>query len=161
MGIESVAVYSAADAAAPHVTAADRAVAIGPAPAHDSYLSIPKLLEAARSSGADAVHPGYGFLSENAAFARACAGAGLIFVGPPADAIEQMGSKINARRLVAGAGVPVVPGETPDDQSDDSIREAIERIGLPALIKASAGGGGKGMRHVLEPRAIDEAIQAA
>src|SRR3954469_7576548 len=161
MGIESVAVYSAADAKAPHVTAADRAVAIGPAPAHDSYLSVRNVLDAARSSGADGIHPGYGFLSENAAFARACTAAGLIFVGPPADAIEQMGSKINARRLVSAAGVPVVPGETPDDQTDRGIRKAIERIGVPALIKASAGGGGKGMRHVLDPREIDEAIQAA
>jgi acetyl-CoA carboxylase biotin carboxylase subunit len=161
LGIESVAVYSAADATSPHVAAADYAVAIGPAPAHDSYLSIPALIEAARSSGADAVHPGYGFLSENDAFARACAGAGLIFVGPPADVIAQMGSKINARRLVSAAGVPVVPGETPEDQSDAGIRAAIERIGLPVLIKASAGGGGKGMRHVLDFSAIDESIQAA
>ena len=160
-GIESVAVYSAADAKAPHVAAADHALAIGPAPAHDSYLSPARLLDAARSSGADAVHPGYGFLSENAAFARACAGAGLIFVGPPAGVIEQMGSKINARRLVSAAGVPVVPGETPEDQSDRGIHEAVERIGLPALIKASAGGGGKGMRHVHDAAAIDESIQAA
>jgi 3-methylcrotonyl-CoA carboxylase alpha subunit len=161
MGVESVAVYSAADAKAPHVVAADRAIAIGPAPAHASYLSVPALIEAARSSGADAVHPGYGFLSENAGFARACAAAGLTFVGPPADVIAQMGSKINARRLVTAAGVPVVPGETPADQSDAGIRGAIDRIGLPALIKASAGGGGKGMRHVLEPGSIDESIQAA
>ena len=105
--MESVAVHSDADANAPHVAAADRAVAIGPAPAHDSYLSVPKLLDAARSSGADAIHPGYGFLSENAAFATACAGAGLIYVGPPADVIAQMGSKIDARQLVSAAGVPV------------------------------------------------------
>ena len=161
MGIASVAVYSAADAKAPHVLAADQAVSIGPAPAHDSYLSIPTLIEAARSSGADAIHPGYGFLSENAAFAEACAKAGITFVGPPADVIAQMGSKINARRLVSAAGVPVVPGETPDDQSDRGIRQAIDRIGLPALIKASAGGGGKGMRHVLEAGDIDASIQAA
>ena len=161
MGIESVAVYSAADARAPHVVAADQAVAIGPAPAHESYLSAANLIEAARSTGADAIHPGYGFLSENASFAGACAGAGLIFVGPPADVIAQMGSKINARRLVSAAGVPVVPGETPDDQSDRGIRQAVERIGLPALIKASAGGGGKGMRHVHEPGEIDASIQAA
>ena len=161
MGIESVAVYSAADASAPHVVAADQAVAIGPAPAHESYLSAAKLIEAARSTNADAIHPGYGFLSENASFAAACAGAGLIFVGPPADVIAQMGSKINARRLVSAAGVPVVPGETPDDQSDRGIRQAVERIGLPALIKASAGGGGKGMRHVHEPGEIDASIQAA
>jgi len=161
MGIESVAVFSEADAAAPHVAAANRAVAIGPAPARESYLSVPALLEAARSSGADAVHPGYGFLSENAAFARACAGAGLTFVGPPADVIERMGSKINARRLMSAAGVPVVPGDMPADQSDRGIRQAVERIGLPALIKASAGGGGKGMRHVLDAGAIDGSIQAA
>ena len=161
LGIESVAVYSDADAKAPHVLAADHAVAIGPAPAHESYLSVPTLLDAARTSGANAIHPGYGFLSENAAFAEACAGAGLIFVGPPADVITQMGSKIGARRLVAAAGVPVVPGETPDDQSDRGIRQAIDRVGLPALIKASAGGGGKGMRNVLDARAIDESIQAA
>src|SRR3954464_3742346 len=161
MGIESVAVYSAADAKAPHVLAADQAVAIGPAPAPDSYLAIPKMLEAAREARADAIHPGYGFLSENAAFASACVEAGLIFVGPPADVIAQMGSKINARRLVSSAGVPVVPGETPGDQSDAGIRQAIERIGLPALIKASAGGGGKGMRHIVETAGIDAAIQAA
>ena len=161
MGIESVAVYSAADAKAPHVVAADQAVAIGPAPARDSYLSPAKLIEAARSTGADAIHPGYGFLSENASFAGACADAGLIFVGPPADVIAQMGSKINARRLVSAAGVPVVPGETPDDQSDRGIRQAVERIGLPALVKASAGGGGKGMRHVHEHGEIDASIQAA
>jgi acetyl-CoA carboxylase biotin carboxylase subunit len=161
LGIESVAVYSEADAAALHVKAADRALAIGPAPARDSYLSIAKLLDAARTSGADAIHPGYGFLSENAGFAKACGEAGLIFVGPPAGVIAQMGSKINARRLVASAGVPVVPGETPDDQSDRGIQQAIERIGLPALIKASAGGGGKGMRHVHEAAEIDESIQAA
>ncbi len=161
MGIESVAVYSAADATARHVAAADQAIAIGAAPAHDSYLSVPRLLEAARASGADAVHPGYGFLSENPAFASACAKAGLIFVGPPADVIAQMGSKINARRLVSSAGVTVVPGETPGDQSDRGVRQAIERLGLPALIKASAGGGGKGMRHVLAADQIDESVQAA
>ena len=161
LGIESVAVYSDADAKAPHVAAADRALAIGPAPAHDSYLSVPKLLDAARTSGANAIHPGYGFLSENSAFASACVGAGLIFVGPPADVIARMGSKIESRRLVSAAGVPVVPGETPGDQSDRGVRQAIDRIGLPALIKASAGGGGKGMRLVLEEGAIDESIQAA
>jgi acetyl-CoA carboxylase biotin carboxylase subunit len=161
LGIESVAVYSDADARAPHSLAADRAVAIGPAPAGDSYLSIPKLLDAARSRRADAVHPGYGFLSENAAFADACVKAGLTFVGPPAAAIAQMGSKIDARRLVASAGVPVVPGETPDDQSDRGLRQAVERVGLPAFIKASAGGGGKGMRLVRNAAEIDDAIQAA
>ena len=161
MGVESVAVFSEVDANAPHVAAADRAMAIGPAPAAQSYLSIPAIVGAARTSGADAVHPGYGFLSENAAFARACAGAGLLFVGPPADAIERMGSKIEARRLVAGAGVPVVPGETPEDQSDEGIAAAAGRVGLPVLVKASAGGGGKGMRRVTEPTALVESIQAA
>src|SRR5204862_5278237 len=102
--------------------AADRAIAIGPAPAVESYLSIPKVIDAARTAGADAVHPGYGFLSENAAFADACAKTGLLFVGPPAQAIQRMGNKIDARRLVAGAGVPIVPGETPDDQSDAGVR---------------------------------------
>jgi acetyl-CoA carboxylase biotin carboxylase subunit len=161
LGIESVAVYSEADARAPHVTAADRAIAIGPAPAIQSYLSIPRVLDAARACGADAIHPGYGFLSENAAFAEACAQAGLIFVGPPGAVITRMGSKIEARRLVEAAGVPIVPGETPGDQSDAGIRQAVDRIGLPALIKASAGGGGKGMRLVREPGEIDAAIQSA
>ena len=142
LGIESVAVYSEVDAKARHVAAADHAVAIGPAPASESYLSIPRLLDAARGTKADAVHPGYGFLSENAAFAAGCVDAGLIFVGPPAAVIAQMGSKIDARRLVSAAGVPAVPGETPEDQSDRSLRQAVERVGLPALIKASAGGGG-------------------
>jgi acetyl-CoA carboxylase biotin carboxylase subunit len=161
LGIESVAVYSEADAKARHVAAADQAVAIGPAPAADSYLSVPRLLEAARSTGADAVHPGYGFLSENAAFADACTRAGLIFVGPPARVIARMGSKIEARRLVSAAGVPVVPGEIPGDQSDRGLRAAVERVGLPALVKASAGGGGKGMRTVREAGEIDASIQAA
>ena len=161
LGIETVAVFSAADAQSPHVSAADAAIAIGPAPAAQSYLSIPAIVSAARTSGADAVHPGYGFLSENAAFARACAEAGLVFVGPPPDAIERMGSKIGARRLVSAAGVPVVPGETPSDQSDAGIRAAAERVGLPVLVKASAGGGGKGMRNVTDAGALDESIQAA
>jgi len=161
LGIESVAVFSDADATAPHVVAADRAVRIGPPPAAESYLAIPRLIDAARATGADAVHPGYGFLSENAAFAEACAAAGLTFVGPPAAVIAHMGSKIDARRLMSAAGVPVVPGETPDDQTDAGVRRAISRIGLPALIKASAGGGGKGMREVRETADIDDAIQAA
>jgi len=161
LGIETVAVYSEVDATARHVVAADHAVAIGPAPATESYLSIPRLLEAARSTRADAVHPGYGFLAENAAFAEGCAHAGLIFVGPPPPVIAQMGSKVDARRLVSAAGVPVVPGETLDDQSDRGLRQAVERVGLPALIKASAGGGGKGMRTVREDGDIDASIQAA
>ncbi|HJZ70880.1 MAG TPA: acetyl-CoA carboxylase biotin carboxylase subunit [Vicinamibacterales bacterium] len=161
LGIESVAVYSDADAGAPHVAAADRSVRVGPSPAAESYLSIPRIIEAATSAGADAIHPGYGFLSENATFAMACADAGVTFVGPPPSAIMKMGSKIEARRLATDAGVPVVPGETPADQSDDGVRTAVHRVGLPALIKASAGGGGKGMRTVRAAPAIDESIQAA
>ena len=159
--IESVAVYSQVDAVAPHVLAADRAVHIGPAPASESYLAIPRILDAARTSGADAVHPGYGFLSENASFAAACADAGLVFIGPPADVIARMGSKIDARRLVAGAGIAVVPGETPADQSDAGLRATVERVGLPAVIKASAGGGGKGMREMRAADEIDGSVQAA
>jgi acetyl-CoA carboxylase biotin carboxylase subunit len=155
--IESVAVFSEADARAPHVGAADRAVHIGPSPAGESYLSVRKIVDAARTSGADAVHPGYGFLSENPALAGACADAKLTFIGPPADVIARMGSKIGARRLMERAGVPVVPGATPADQSDNGIVTAIERVGLPALVKASAGGGGKGMRAI---RTIEEAYEA-
>jgi acetyl-CoA carboxylase biotin carboxylase subunit len=161
LGIQSVAVYSEADAHAPHVAAASLALPIGPAPAARSYLAVETIVEAARIAQADAVHPGYGFLSENASFAGACARAGLVFVGPPADVIARMGSKIDARRLMSAAGVPIVPGETPDDQTDAGVRRAVERIGLPALIKASAGGGGKGMRRVADAAAIDESIQQA
>jgi acetyl-CoA carboxylase biotin carboxylase subunit len=161
LGVESVAVYSEADRAALHALAADRAIAIGPAAAVESYLSVRRILDAARAADADAIHPGYGFLSENAAFAEACDRAGIVFVGPPASVIAQMGSKIDARRLMERAGVPVVPGETPDDQSDAGLRRAVEKVGLPALIKASAGGGGKGMRQVRSAQEIDGAIQAA
>ena len=161
LGIESVAVYSDADADALHVSAADRAVHIGAPPAADSYLSTGRLLDAVRSSGADAVHPGYGFLSENASFAEACERDGIVFVGPPSSVIAQMGSKIAARRLMQAAGVPVVPGETPADQTDPGVAAAIGRVGFPALVKASAGGGGKGMRRVDDESQAMEAIQAA
>jgi len=161
LGVESVAVYSDVDAGAVHVSAADRAVAVGPAAPSESYLNIPKLIEAAKSAGADAIHPGYGFLSENAAFAAACEKAGLIFVGPTSATIAQMGSKVDARRLMQRAGVPIVPGETPDDQSDAGLRQAIEHVGLPVLIKPSHGGGGKGMRRVHEAETIAEAGPAA
>jgi acetyl-CoA carboxylase biotin carboxylase subunit len=145
-GVESVAVYSDADAEALHVRTADRAIRIGPASAVESYLSIPALLDAAREANADAVHPGYGFLAERAGFARACEEAGLVFIGPSVDVIERMGSKIEARQLMQSAGVPVVPGATPEDQSDDGVLAAARAIGFPVLVKASAGGGGKGMR---------------
>jgi acetyl/propionyl-CoA carboxylase alpha subunit len=161
LDIETIAVFSDADRQAPHVAAADRAVALGPAPAAESYLSIPKLIAAARAQRADAVHPGYGFLSESAAFAAACEQAGLIFVGPPSDVIARMGSKIEARRLMTSAGVPVVPGETSDDQSDHGIEKAFARVGFPAVVKASAGGGGKGMREVRDWAEAVEAIQTA
>jgi acetyl-CoA carboxylase biotin carboxylase subunit len=159
--VETVAVYSDADAGAPHVRAADFARRIGPAPAADSYLDIGAVIDAARATGADAVHPGYGFLSERALFADACVHAGLVFVGPPADAIERMGSKIGARALMQQAGVPIVPGQTPANQSDAGIASAAKAIGFPVLIKASAGGGGKGMRTAGDVAALAESIPAA
>ena len=161
LGIETVAVYSDADAGAAHVAVADQAIRIGPAAAADSYLNVDALLGAARTASADAVHPGYGFLSENAGFAAACRDAGLVFVGPPAEAIARMGSKINARRLAESAGVPVVPGQTPSDQSDAGIIGALEMVGLPALVKASAGGGGRGMREVRDLGDAASIVQSA
>ncbi len=148
LGLRTVAVYSDADAAAEHVRQADEALRIGPPPAAQSYLDVDAVLRAARDSGAEAIHPGYGFLSENADFAAACSDAGIVFVGPTADAIRAMGSKIEAKRLVAEAGTPVVPGYQGDDQDDELLAGEAQRIGFPVLIKASAGGGGKGMRRV-------------
>ncbi len=160
-GIESVAIYSDADRDAPHVHAADRAIRIGPAPSSQSYLSVPAVIEAARATSCEAVHPGYGFLSENAAFASACDKAGLTFVGPPAAVISRMGSKVGARQLMGDAGVPVVPGDTPNDQSDSGVLQSAERVGFPVLVKASAGGGGKGMRAIRDRGTAVEAIAAA
>ena len=160
-GIESVAAYSDADRDALHTRAADYAVRIGPPPASESYLCVTALIAAAQEAGADAVHPGYGFLSERAEFARACEQAGLVFIGPPADVIEKMGSKIAARELMRSANVPVVPGQTPADQSDEGIEAAADAIGHPVLVKASAGGGGKGMRVVRRKADAREAIQSA
>ncbi len=159
--IETVAVYSDADAGSPHVSEADRAVRIGPAPARDSYLSIEAIIAAAQSTRADAVHPGYGFLSERAPFVRACENAGLVFVGPPASALEKMGSKTGARALMTGAKVPVVPGETPADQSDDALTAAATRVGFPVLIKPAAGGGGIGMKAVQDAAGLAAALHAA
>ncbi|NLU66467.1 biotin carboxylase N-terminal domain-containing protein [Streptomyces sp. HNM0574] len=161
MGVRSVAVHSDADAGALHVREADTAVRIGPSAAAESYLSAERLLEAARRSGAQAVHPGYGFLAENAAFARACAEAGLVFIGPPADAIETMGDKIRAKDTVRAAGVPVVPGSTGSGLSDAELAEAAREIGMPVLLKPSAGGGGKGMRLVRDEALLAEEIAAA
>jgi len=161
MGIASVAIYSDADAASPHVKDADAAEPVGPAPAAESYLKIAHVIEAARRSGADAVHPGYGFLSENAAFAEACEEAGLIFVGPPAAVIRGMGSKTGARKTMVAAGVPVVPGLTPASQDADVIARAVREVGLPVVLKAAAGGGGKGMRIVRDEASLADAIVAA
>jgi len=158
LGVEPVAVYSDADAAALHVSLADRAVRLGPAPAADSYLAADAVLAAARETGAEAIHPGYGFLSENHDFAAACTAAGVAFIGPPADVIARMGSKIAARQLASQAGVPVVPGETSADQTDEGIAAAARRLGLPVLIKPSAGGGGIGMKRVREEPALLPAI---
>ncbi len=160
MGIATVAVYSDADARAPHVLAADQAVPIGPPPPQESYLRVDALLEAARLTGADAVHPGYGFLAENPAFAQAVADAGLTFIGPSPEAIALMGDKAAARERMQAAGVPVVPGyQGPDD--DEALAQAAARIGYPVLLKAAAGGGGKGMRVVYHPEDLAEAAAAA
>ncbi|MEV7128768.1 acetyl-CoA carboxylase biotin carboxylase subunit [Streptomyces sp. NPDC093260] len=161
LGVRSVAVFSDADADARHVREADTAVRIGPPPAAESYLSVERLLEAARLTGAQAVHPGYGFLAENAGFARACEEAGLVFIGPPADAISLMGDKIRAKETVRAAGVPVVPGSSGSGLSDEQLAEAAREIGMPVLLKPSAGGGGKGMRLVREADRLAEEIAAA
>ncbi len=161
LGIRSVAVYSDADAGARHVHEADTAVRIGPAPAAESYLSVERLLDAAARTGAQAVHPGYGFLAENAAFARACADAGLVFIGPSADAIELMGDKIRAKETVHTAGVPVVPGSSGSGLDDSQLAAAAREIGMPVLLKPSAGGGGKGMRLVREEALLGDEIAAA
>ncbi|HET6221387.1 MAG TPA: biotin carboxylase N-terminal domain-containing protein, partial [Dongiaceae bacterium] len=148
LGIRTAAVYSEADAGALHVASADEAALIGPAPARESYLNIAKIVAAAKETGAEAIHPGYGFLSENATFAEACAAAGLVFIGPPVEAIRAMGSKSEAKAIMAKAGVPLVPGYHGADQDDALLLKEAKRVGYPVLIKASAGGGGKGMRRV-------------
>jgi len=161
LGVESIAVYSDADAGALHATLADRAVRIGPASAAESYLSTDAILAAARATGAEAIHPGYGFLSEHHVFAGACPEAGIAFIGPPAGAMAGMGSKIAARLIAERAGVPVVPGETPADQSDEAIAAAARRVGFPALVKPSEGGGGIGMKTVRDASQLMPAIAQA
>lgn len=161
MGVRTVAVFSEADAPARYVEEADTAVHIGPAAASESYLNIEAIVAAARRAGVDAVHPGYGFLAENAAFARACEAAGLVFVGPPADAIDAMGDKRAARALAAGCDVPVVPGYEGEEQSDAAFAVAAARLGYPIMVKAAAGGGGKGMRLVRMADDLREALAAA
>ncbi len=160
-GIHTIAVYSEADAQAPHVQFADEAVCIGPAPVADSYLRGEAVIRAALDRGADAVHPGYGFLSENAAFARAVADAGLVFIGPPAPAIEVMGDKAAAKRCMIDAGVPCVPGYEGEDQADEVFVAAAGEIGYPVMVKAAAGGGGRGMRLVADPDDLPGALRLA
>ncbi|MDB5635960.1 MAG: purK [Bradyrhizobium sp.] len=161
LGLRTIAVYSDADANAPHVRLADEAIRIGPAPARASYLDMDAIIAAAKLSVADAVHPGYGFLSENAAFVRRCEEAGIIFVGPSADAVARMGSKIESKHIAEAAGVPTVPGYHGDAQDVDSLSVAAARIGFPVLIKASAGGGGRGMRRVDRAGDLAGAIASA
>ena len=161
LGIRTIAVYSDADAGSPHVAMADQSVRIGPAPARESYLSSDAILAAARASGAEAIHPGYGFLSENPGFADACVAAGIVFVGPPASAIRAMGLKDAAKALMMKAGVPVVPGYFGDDQSPEHLAREAARIGYPVLIKAVAGGGGKGMRRVDAAADFVKALEGA
>ena len=161
LGVRSVAVYSEADRLAPHVLAADEAYPIGASASSESYLRVEGLLEAARLSGADAVHPGYGFLSERASFIRAVEAAGLVFIGPPADAVDAMGDKREARKRAIAAGVPVVPGSTEALTDAEDARATAERIGYPVVLKAAAGGGGKGMRVVHGAEEVEQALAAA
>ncbi len=161
MGLRTIAVYSDADRNALHVREADEAVYIGPPPPSESYLQIDRIIEAAKQTGAEAIHPGYGFLSENTKFAQALADTGITFVGPDAACIAAMGDKIESKRLAEEAGVPGVPGYAGDDQSDETLIQAAERIGFPVMVKASAGGGGKGMRRVFKREDLEDAIDLA
>src|SRR5580658_1623911 len=158
LGIETVAVYSQADANARHVRLADQAICVGPAAARDSYLNMDRIIAAARASGAQAVHPGYGFLSENPEFAQRCAAAGLTFIGPTVDAMRAMSSKATAKHLMERSGVPLLPGYHGEDQTPQHLRREAERIGYPVLIKATAGGGGKGMRVVEQAEQFEERL---
>ena len=159
LGIESIAVYSDVDSDSMHVRLSDESVCIGPGPARDSYLNIPAILSAAKITGADAIHPGYGFLAENERFAELVEKSGFIFVGPSASAIASMGNKIEARRLMQEAGVPVVPGALLNGEAD--LLNLPERLGMPLLVKAAAGGGGKGMRIVKDTNELEQAISKA
>ncbi|MBL0373298.1 acetyl/propionyl/methylcrotonyl-CoA carboxylase subunit alpha [Rhizobium sp. KVB221] len=161
MGVSTVAIYSEADREAWHAAMADEAYEIGPPPAAQSYLDIAKVIAVAKARGAEAIHPGYGFLSENAGFAAACAEAGMVFIGPPPSAIRSMGGKSEAKALMADAGVPVVPGYHGEEQADDRLSEEAAQIGYPVLIKASAGGGGKGMRVAATPEMFLEELEGA
>ncbi len=161
MGTGSVAVYSEIDRDAPHVREADEAFLIGPAVPAESYLNIPKIIETAKEAGAEAIHPGYGFLAENADFARACGDAGIVFIGPPPEAIEAMGSKTRAREIMAEAGVPIVPGATEPAKDVEAAKRQAEEAGYPVACKAAGGGGGKGFRVALTPDELEEAFEGA
>ncbi len=161
MGIRTVAIYSDADRTAPHVLKATEAYRLGPAPSTESYLNVDRILEIIRESGADAVHPGYGFLSENAAFARSLRKAGIVWIGPPADVIETMGDKMAARQLAEKVSAPIVPGTTEPITDPETARAVATSIGYPVLVKAAGGGGGKGMRIVREPAALADAFERA
>ena len=162
LGVGTVAVYSEPDRDAPHVRRADEAYLLGPGPAAESYLVVDKILEVAKQAGAEAIHPGYGFLAENAAFARACDEAGIVFIGPPADAIDAMGSKTKARELMKEAGVPIVPGTTDPVETVEDAKKIIDAdIGYPVAIKAAGGGGGKGFRVALEESELEDAFEGA
>ncbi|MCP4012630.1 MAG: ATP-grasp domain-containing protein, partial [Phycisphaeraceae bacterium] len=161
MGIRTVAVYSDADRDALHVRFAHEAYPIGPAPSTESYLRIDRILEVAKKSGAEAIHPGYGFLAENAKFSRACSEAGIVFIGPPPEAMEAVGDKVRARKLMTDAGVPVVPGTPPLPDDERKVAALAEKIGYPVLLKASAGGGGKGMRIVRNPAELGSLLAQA
>src|SRR5260221_7592559 len=159
LGIESVAVYSDADRAALHVREADRAYLVGPAPAAESYLNTTKILEAADRTGADAVHPGYGFFSERAAFARAVQDAGLTWIGPPPEAIERMGDKVEARKIMSAAAVPVVTGSPGTLETEEEVIAIAREIGFPIMVKAAAGGGGKGLRFVEDEKNLASIVR--
>lgn len=161
MGVATVAVYSSADRKAMHVAMADQAVRIGAAPSSESYLNIDAVIDAARATGAQAIHPGYGFLSENAGLAEACAEAGIVFIGPPAAAIRAMGSKAEAKRIMAAAGVPVLPGDTASNQDDAALAASADAAGYPVMVKPAAGGGGRGMRIVRAATDLADALASA
>ncbi|MDG1507942.1 MAG: biotin carboxylase N-terminal domain-containing protein, partial [Luminiphilus sp.] len=161
MGMKTVAVYSEADADAMHVREADQSICIGPAPVAESYLQINAILDAADRTGADCIHPGYGFLSENQAFASACEARGIEFIGPPNAAIEVMGDKARAKRAMIDAGVPCVPGYQGNDQSNATLIAEANKIGMPVMVKAAAGGGGRGMRLVHDASDLESAIELA
>ncbi|MFL5944274.1 MAG: biotin carboxylase N-terminal domain-containing protein, partial [Gaiellaceae bacterium] len=161
LGIATVAVYSEPDRASAHVAYADEAYAVGGGPAGESYLNQERILDAARRAGAQAIHPGYGFLAENASFARACVAAGIVWIGPPPDAINAMGSKIEARERMRAAGVPIVPGVTQAVESADEVRSLGDELGWPIAIKASAGGGGRGLKVVRTAEEAERALDSA